>query len=150
MTRGPGPTAIMRALTTALTTSLRRLGLALLAAVLVSFVTATVLVVASLVIDGADAWRNAPYAWTGVFALALAFGLPAALMFGVLVAPVAALAGRLHRGWSVLTSALGGGALVLITTSLSFAVLGVLGGLTYAKLEEQVLHRRRTQLVADL
>ncbi|GGK30143.1 hypothetical protein GCM10008955_24870 [Deinococcus malanensis] len=146
MTGGRGRAALVGAVASAL----RRIGLALLAAVLVSLTTATVLVVVSLVIDGAQAWRDAPYGWVGVFALALAFGLPAALMFGVLVAPVAALAGRVHRLWSVLTCVLGGGVLVLITTSLSFAVLGLLGGLTYAGLEERFIARRRPGPGADL
>ncbi|MFC4640206.1 hypothetical protein [Deinococcus hohokamensis] len=132
-----------------LTAALRRLGLALLAAALVSFGAATVLVVISLFTGGREAWQDAPYAWVGVFALALAFGLPAAMMFGVLVAPLAALAGRVHRGWAVLTSGVGGGVLVLITTNLAFAVLGLLGGLTYAGLEQRFALRRKAQHAAN-
>ncbi|MFC4427135.1 hypothetical protein [Deinococcus navajonensis] len=127
-----------------LTAALRCLGLALLAAALVSFGAATVLVVVSLITGGREAWQDAPYAWVGVFALALAFGLPAALMFGVLVAPLVALAGRVHRGWALLTSAVGGGVLVLLTTNLSFAVLGVLGGMVYAGLAQHASNETQT------
>ncbi len=117
---------------------LRRLALSLLAAVLVALVAATLLVGAWLVLDPERALSDAPYAWLGMFMVTLAFGSPSAVMFGLVVAPLAALAGRAHAGWRLLTCLAGGGVLVLLTTNLRFAVLGVLGGLVYAVLEGQL------------
>ncbi|BDP43956.1 hypothetical protein DAETH_39250 (plasmid) [Deinococcus aetherius] len=123
--------------------ALRRFALSLLAAVIVALAAATLLTAAWLVTDPAGALPDAPYAWLGLAALLLAFGAPSAFVFGVVVAPLAALAGRIHPAWTAVTGALGGGLLVLLTTDLRFAVLGVLGGLTYAALEGRLRGRRR-------
>ncbi|GBF06055.1 hypothetical protein DAERI_070053 [Deinococcus aerius] len=116
----------------------RQLALTLLAAVLTTLTAATLLTGAWLILDSAGALADAPYAWLGLFMVTLAFGSPGAVLFGLLVAPVAARAGRMHPGWLWLVSAAGGGALVLLTTNIRFALLGVLGGLFYAALEHQL------------
>lgn len=115
--------------------TLRRLAPTLLAAVLTAALAATVLTLTWLVFDPGRALPDAPYAWLGIFAVTLAFGSVAAVLFGLAVPPLAALAGRGHPAWRWLTCALGGGALVLLTTDLRFAVLGVAGGLISAGLE---------------
>ena len=125
----------------ALSTGLRRLGLALLTAVLVALGTATLLVAAWLVMDRAQAWTDAPYAWTGVFMVTLAFGSPGAVLFGLLVAPLAAWAGSVRPGLKWLVAALGGGVLVWSTTNLQWSVLGVLGGLLFVALDARFARR---------
>lgn len=122
--------------------TLRRLALTLLAAVLTAALAATVLTLAWLVLDPARALPDAPYAWVGMFAVTLAFGSVAAVLFGLIVPPLAALAGRRHPAWRWLSCALGGGALVLLTTDPRFAVLGVVGGLIYAGLEGRLTRFR--------
>ena len=125
----------------ALTAGFRRLGLALLTAGLMALGTATLLVAAWLVLDRAQAWTDAPYAWTGVFMVTLAFGSPGAVLFGLLVAPLAAWAGTVRPGLKWLVAALGGGALVWSTTNLQWSVLGVLGGLLFVALDARFSRR---------
>lgn len=122
--------------------TLRRLAVTLLAAVLTAALAATGLTLAWALVDPGRALTDAPYAWLGLFAVTLAFGSVAAALFGLAVPPVAALLGRRHAGWRWLTCALGGGALVLLTTDLRFAALGVLGGLLYAGLEARFMRPR--------
>ena len=82
----------------ALAQVLRRLALSLLAAVLVAFIAATVLVLTWLLFEGTGATGDAPYAWLDLFTVTLAFGSPSAVLFGLVVAPLAALAGCVHAG----------------------------------------------------
>lgn len=121
---------------------LRRLALSLLAALLTALLAATALILAWLVVDPVRAQADAPYAWAGLFLVSLAFGLPGTVLFGLAVTPLVARAGRAHPGWAFSLAALGGGALVWLTTNLRFAVLGVLGGVAYAALERRWARRQ--------
>ena len=127
---------------------LRRSALSLLAAVLTALITATLLVLAWLVFDSERALGDAPSAWLGLFMVTLMFGAPSAALFGVVVAPLSALAERVRPRWRLLACMTGGAALVWLTTDLRFSALGALGGLIYAALEGQFTRatgRRRTE-----
>lgn len=116
-----------------LTRLLRWLGLSVLAGLITAAGAATLLTLTWLVVEGVGALTNVPYAWLGVFALLVAVGLPTMVLFGLMVAPLASLTGR--GVWPWLICAGGGGALVLLTTDVRFALFGVVGGLVYARLD---------------
>ena len=125
----------------ALRTGLTRLAVSLLAALVTSVITATLLVGVWVVSDGLAALPDAPYGWLGVLMVTLVFGTPATVLFGVVVAPLAFMAGRVHPRWRLLLCLVGGGVLVFVTTTVHFMVLGVLGGFVYAQLEPRILKR---------
>ncbi|WP_157465304.1 hypothetical protein [Deinococcus apachensis] len=123
---------------TVLSTILRNLLLSLAAAALAVMASSALTVTLDVIHGSADFLILAPVlAWT-LGTARFTLGLPATLLFGILVAPLITLLGRTSMLGGFLMGGVGGGVLLLLTTDHPGALLGTLGGLTFAALDRWI------------
>lgn len=119
----------------------------LLAAALVVVTCATLLGLFWLLTDPDLTPADVAHAWVGLTALGLLAALPTALLYGLVVAPLAQLVRRLHPFAPWLLGALGGAGLTALLLTPRISWLGAMGGLVACWLDLRERPRLSQQAV---